>query len=198
MKYNNEHVYNLILNNTKRLLNERGIKGWSMDRLAKESSLAKNTLYKIVGSKREAILAVVFRDMGKIRTQLEAMLNKNPESITLEEYGEVFLMTFSNLHGSYLTEIILEFPGKGPKIEAEMKEMRKLLKRLIETVKKENWLREDLDIDLLFECLRGVSMEFIRMGYTGDVFVEKSRKVYNYLLHGITYHTKIEEVKKNE
>ncbi len=185
MKYNDEYVYELILDNTKRLLNERGVKGWSMDELARDSSVAKNTLYKIVGSKREAVSAVVFRDIEKVRLKLEYLMAKKAGTITLDDFIEGFLMTFSHLHIHYLTDVTLEFPASGLKIEKAVEEIRKLLIQLFETIKTERKLREDLDINLLFDCIRGISTEFIRLGYTDDIFVQKSRIIYEYLLHGI-------------
>ncbi|PKM54728.1 MAG: hypothetical protein CVV00_07190 [Firmicutes bacterium HGW-Firmicutes-5] len=185
MKYNNEHVLELILDNTKLLLNTKGVKGWSMDQLATASGLAKNTLYKIIGSKKDAILGVIYRDMDEVQHHIKERMKTEADTITIEDLFDTFLLTFSNLHGKYLTEVLLEYPGSGSRIEKQILEMRWLLAELFELVKERSHLRADIDIELLFNCLRGISTEFIRLGHTGESFAEKSRIAYGYLLKGI-------------
>ncbi|MDF1616758.1 TetR/AcrR family transcriptional regulator [Petrocella sp. FN5] len=185
MKYNNEHIFELILDNTKTLLNEKGVKGWSMDQLAMASGLAKNTLYKIIGSKKEAVLSVIYRDMDEVQHHLKKRLKTEADTIMIEDLIDTFLLTFSNLHGKYLKEVLIEFPGNGPRIENQINEMRWLLAELFELVRERSHLRADIDVELLFNCLRGISTEFIRLGYTGERFVEKSKTAYGYLLKGI-------------
>jgi AcrR family transcriptional regulator len=166
-------------------LNTKGVKGWSMDQLATASGLAKNTLYKIIGSKKDAILDVINRDMNEVQHHLKERLKTEADTIMIEDLIDTFLLTFSKLHGKYLTEVLLEYPGNGPQIERQIQEMRWLLAELFELVKERSHLRADIDIELLFNCLRGISTELIRLGHTGESFAEKSRIAYGYLLKGI-------------
>jgi AcrR family transcriptional regulator len=185
LKYNNEHILELILDNTKLLLNTKGVKGWSMDQLAMDSGLAKNTLYKIVGSKKEAIFGVIYRDMDAVQHHIRERIKKEADTIKIEDLIDTFLLTFSNLHGKYLAEVMVEFPDHGLRLEGQINEMRSLLVELVELVQERSHLREDINIGLLFNCLRGISTEFIRLGYTGESFAEKCRIAYGYILNGI-------------
>ncbi len=63
MKAHNDHIIAGVHANVRRLLLERGVKGWSMDELAEMSGLAKKTLYKIAGSREKVIHTVVVRDV---------------------------------------------------------------------------------------------------------------------------------------
>ena len=59
LKTNNEEVIRSVYSNTIRMVNDYGIRGWNMDDLARESGLAKNTLYKIIGNKEALIMNIV-------------------------------------------------------------------------------------------------------------------------------------------
>jgi AcrR family transcriptional regulator len=58
MKVDNEYTQDKVIENAKKMMLDFGLKGVNMGRLAKESGIAKATLYKIIGSKEELIAKV--------------------------------------------------------------------------------------------------------------------------------------------
>lgn len=185
MKVNNESVYELILDQTKELLNQYGIKGWSMDRLAKQSGVAKNTLYKIVQSKENAVYRVIVRDMEYINGELKAVIEANMAKVDTNALIDLFAELFGKMHGPYLQQFFLEYPASMLDIKSRVDRIEGLVLQLIEAMKEEEILRPDCDGVIVYESLRGMSIEFIQQGYSGEQFAHRVRQSFRYLVEGI-------------
>ncbi len=185
MKVNNESVYELVLDQTKGLLNQYGIKGWSMDRLAKQSGVAKNTLYKIIQSKENAVYQVIVRDMEYINGELVKVIRANMAKVDTNELIDLFATLFGKMHGPYLQEFFLEYPTSMLDIKSRVDRIEGLVLQLIEAMKEEGILRPDCEGAIVYEALRGMSIEFIQQGYSGEQFANRIRKSFRYLVEGI-------------
>lgn len=186
MKYNDQAILNNIYDKTKELLTIRGVKGWNMDQLAKESGLAKNTLYKIIGSKENVIIEVISRDIRIVCEQIEDLLNGDAKHIgDVLQVAEIFSNAMAKTHGAYLDEVYLEYPNSAKiiieKKQQTMDSLQAFLKRNIEN----NVFRQDVDEVLLVNILEGIFLQLLRMGDTGDKLLQQLTKTFDYLLNGV-------------
>jgi len=72
MKIHNEHIREKVNKCAKKLLYTHGVKGWNMTMLAAEAGLARNTLYKIIGSKEKLVETIV---LYQLRERAESILD---------------------------------------------------------------------------------------------------------------------------
>jgi len=112
MKVNNIEIEERIFKKTHDLILARGLKGRNMDTLAKECGLAKNTLYKIIGSKETLLENIVIRQLRKNLKIVDSMIQD------AGDYSKISISIpkkFSRLVAGFdkkaLPLIYLEYPG---------------------------------------------------------------------------------------
>ena len=71
MKIRDEKIQENVIRATEKLYLKQGINGWNMDTVARESGLAKNTLYKIIGSKEQLVVTIV---IGRLRHNVDEIV----------------------------------------------------------------------------------------------------------------------------
>lgn len=185
MKVNNDEIQNIVLDTTKKFIKEKGVKGFNMDELAAASGVAKNTLYKMIGSKEAIVFKALFDEFKKLDDQLENLMSRSIKKVQLEELSLFFTEMFTSTYGGYIKDILLEYPGNGRLLQEYMEEMRAKVIDHFKQRKALGDLREDLDVPVLFEILEGVTVQFIRSDYTGEALAERLIMAYDYILEGI-------------
>ncbi len=162
MKVNNIEIEERIFKKTQNLILSRGLRGWNMDTLAKECGIAKNTLYKIIGSKENLFGNIVIR---RLRQNLEMVDNMIQDA---DDYSKISISIpkkFSKLVAGFdkkaLPLIYLEYPG----IEKKAKElMRDLATNLIAAIRKgqeQKTVRDDVEPEFIFEIIRAISDHYV-------------------------------------
>lgn len=66
MKIGDKNIEKIVLDCTKKLLLQYGVKGWNMDDLASECGMSKRTLYKIIGNKEELLYQCYSNSMDRV------------------------------------------------------------------------------------------------------------------------------------
>lgn len=185
MKYNDQEVEEQIYDKVKNFLVTKGVKGWNMDMLAKESGLAKNTLYKIIGSKEKAIMNVILRDIVYLKNKLNNLLEASMASRNIDNIINLFSELFVSTHGEYLNEVLLEYPGSGKKVQKSTKLMDEIVIKFLKEKIEQGVLKSDCDPSIIHEMLQGTTIYFIQLGYYGDDLSKRLKISYEYLLNGI-------------
>lgn len=185
MKYNNQEIEEQIYNKTRLFLEERGVKGWNMDQLAKESGLAKNTLYKIVGSKEDVITNIVLRDMKYIESQLKLFFADESRHGEVVTVVKLFAELFTNTHGAYLNEVLLEYPSSGKKIKENKCIMEERVISFLNKKIKQGTFKPECEAEVIYEILNGITIHFIKLGYYGDTLLNRLIVSYKYIIYGI-------------
>ncbi len=111
MKVDDKHTKDRILKIAKAMMLEYGLKGVNMNKLAKESGVAKATLYKIIGSKEELITTITVDFFAETFGQLfESILCKNSfSSITNSDIEEIASLAIGKMRVIH-RQVFLEYP----------------------------------------------------------------------------------------
>ncbi len=187
MKINNEDIQNRVMDKTREMVINRGLKGWNMVDLAKETGLAKQTLYRIIGSKENIIEKVVLAQMEFTFGNFNRIFEKNlpyPETLALL-YKKVpeFITTGTRVT---LPEIYREYPSIEKKALAFEKKISTQLIAFLKRGIEENYFRADVDPKFLFDLMRGGILEhYLRAGLTGEALKDAVKKAFSYLLIGV-------------
>ncbi len=187
MKVNNLEIREMVVAKTLEMIISKGLRGWNMVDLAAQTGLAKQTLYRIIGSKEKVIEEVVISQMEYTFGGLDNLINENTDYITIGkkilEESPKFLSAFPRVT---LPEIYREYPA----IETKALQIQqKLSKRLISFIKRgmdEGIIRDDFKPGFLFDLMRGGVLEhYIRSGLTGTELQSTLQTAFSCFLEGI-------------
>ncbi len=190
MKVNNIEIEERIFQKTHDLILARGLRGWNMDTLAKECGLAKNTLYKIIGSKETLFEKIVMRQLSKNLQLVDRMIQASDDYSKISiSIPKRFSRLVSRFEKKALSLIYLEYPG----IEKKAKNlMRDLASNLISAIRKgqENkTVRDDVEPEFIFEIIKAVSDHYVlRSDLEGIEFENAYTKAMLCLNEGIIKH----------
>lgn len=185
MKYNDQKVIERLKEKTRELIVARGVKGWSMETLAKESGIAKSTLYRIIESKEALILDIVLSDMRKFEQEYEQILANREDFNFIEKIGKFISRNVTIYFGTYLNEALLEYPTLEDQVKANEEKIKNITIMFLELVKNQNEIRKDIDSVTFFESLMGIILHFIRLGYSGEVLTYKISIGFSFIIESI-------------
>lgn len=181
MKYRDENVEQKIIERTLEILEKRGLRGWNMAELAEETGLAKNTMYRIIGSKEKLMQQIAEVHCERIYSRLTQILETGGEYFaTLETLAT----TYAELSPSYFAEIFREFPRIETAIAEKNSQAHKKLIQYINRGKGMNLIRNDLSAESIFELLRAVGLYYS----ANESESERQNKIkfaFNCIFHGI-------------
>jgi len=190
VKFNDKQNERRVLDKTAELLLRRGIRGWNMDQLAAESGLAKNTLYRIIGSKEQLIERVIIDRcrMGMVR-MVEIIDREEDYLETLEAMADEFPQYMNTLYGDFLYEIFLEYPHLENAISSHRNELSEHFTDYLKRGIDEGYLREDLQPEMMFEFLQAIILFFVNKGLKGPEQAERIHEGFRCLLYGAVLDT---------
>ncbi len=190
MKINNLEIEERILKKTHDLILSRGLRGWNMDTLAKECGLAKNTLYKIIGSKETLFEKIVMRQLSKNLKTVDRMIQGT------DDYSKISISIpkkFSRLVSGFdvkaLNLIYLEYPGIEKKAKKLMRDLGSNLISAIRKGQENKTVRDDVKPEFIFEIIKAVSDHYIlHSDLEGEEFEKAYTKAMLCLNEGIIKH----------
>jgi AcrR family transcriptional regulator len=151
-----------------RLVNERGIDGFTVDDIARELSISKKTIYKYAEGKDELVSAF-------LRASLEDNLRRTTDEVGraqgLPAKLEAALHSYHRyrIPTSTLDGIRRSYPDAWALIEEQRREKLALVRGLVEAGVRSGELRGDLDLDILALLLDRFSAALIE----GDFLSER-------------------------
>lgn len=186
MKYNDGYTRHRIIALASELLQQKGIRGWNMDKLSQKAGLAKNTLYRTIGTKEDLMKEVLLHQITETQAKLVALTDRNlPYRSILEEMVQVFPELLAPLFTGLIQDIFNEFPA----IEEEVKKHRNIVtERIILFFKKgvaEGELTKDLNPQILFEMLQGIVLYSLKAADGEKDLKNRLSLSFRYLLDGI-------------
>lgn len=185
MKYNDKQSEQRVLEKTAELLSNRGIRGWNMDQLAAETGLAKNTLYRIIGSKEELIERVTLNQCRSVHLRIVNVINRETSymktlEIIVDEYPE-----HMSLYTNFFREVFLEYPRLEKTVRGYSDELKVRIIQFLERGIDEGYLRADLKAESVFEILQAISLFYIKAGAKDTELATKVREGFHCLLYGV-------------
>ena len=186
MKVRNADIQNMVLEQTRQMIVARGLKGWNMVDLAKQSGLAKQTLYRIIGSKEKVIERVVLSQMEKTFGYLNLIV---AESSDFREFATRFIKEAPGFLAMVpritLPEIYLEYPAIEKKATEFQIEITRPMLDFFHKAIAEGYIRDDITAEFLFDLARGGMLEhYIRSGLTGEKLQEALGLAFKCLYEG--------------
>ena len=185
MKFNDKQNERRVLDKTAEFLLRRGIRGWNMDQLAAESGLAKNTLYRIIGSKEQLIERVIIDRCRMGMAHMVGIIDRGEGYLeTLEAMADEFPQYMSTFYGDFLYEIFLEFPGLENAVRNHRNELSERFTDYLKRGIDEGYLREDLKPEEMLEFLQAIILFFVNQGLKGTEQAERIHEGFRCLLYG--------------
>jgi len=192
MKIHNEHIREKVNKSAKKLLYAHGVKGWNMTMLASEAGLARNTLYKIIGSKEKLVEAIV---LCQLRERAESILDfvredgnwgdKEAAIKTLERAIKRFAKNMSLFEPIIVPQIYREYPAIESKVDAEVERLSTLAHFYFDKGKEAGFIRKDVDSEVCMEVVSIIIKHYIQQGTHKSIFEDQVKKVLEYILVGI-------------
>lgn len=186
MKINDKQIESRIQERAAEIIFNRGIRGWSMDQLAADVGLAKNTLYKIINSKEELIEKVIIGYIHSVQSRLTEIIKMEPDYLTaLEKMISEFPNMLNSLYADSMQEIFLEYPSIEKQVRDHQDEMTQRIIAFFKEGIEQGILRKDAQADFIFEILQALILHFIKSGTKGPDLAGKIRLFLNFFIHGL-------------
>jgi AcrR family transcriptional regulator len=179
-------IHCLVLNKAAGFIAKRGPKGWSTAELARACGLAKNTLYKIIGSKEKLVETIVIGQIDATTDLLKNIILREEgyraATMRMLETGPDFLAERPRVAFS---EIFLEYPSLEPKALLHRKKAAAGIIDFIRVGQKGGHIRGDMEPEFLYDLVRGIVEHYTRTGLEGEKLSEALLKAFTCLREGV-------------
>ncbi len=186
MKIRDEKIRENVLRATGKLFLMHGINGWNMDTVARETGMAKNTLYKIIGAKEQLIESIV---INRLRNNIDAIVGifeKEKDFVRAIETGARHLAHSISLDNPLvLPRVFREYPAIKEKFDDISRELGTSIHGHLNRARKAGTIRKDVDNDILISMVTAVINHYLSENFKGKEFEEKLYTSFIYLLRGI-------------
>jgi hypothetical protein len=186
MKVNNIKIQDNIYEKTEKLFLQHGIKGWNMDTVAFEAGMAKNTLYKIIGTKEQLLGQIIISKLKKNIETIVGIFQNEPDFLKAVTIGVRQLTHRISMDNPLmLAQVFREYPEIKERFDAIASQLSTSIHDYLNRAKKTGIVREDIDNDVLISSVTAVINHYLNGNFKGREFEEKVYKSLTYLLHGI-------------
>lgn len=186
MKFNDVNIEQRILQKTADLILRRGIKGWNMDQLSQEVGLAKNTLYKIIGSKEGLIEKIIIENIRSVQKQIAGVIaNEKDPLVALEKVVIIFPNLLNNNCIDSMQEIFIEYPAIEKSVRRHQDEITESIIYFIDKCIQEGIIRSDITKEFMFEMLKGLVLHLIKNDTKGEEMSKELEVAFNCLMNGV-------------
>lgn len=186
MKIGDKNIEKIVLDSTKTLLLQSGVKGWNMDDLAKECGMSKRTLYKIIGNKEELLYQCYSNSMDKVIQSFKIFSAQDKDYSTLIE-------NMADQQVEHVEEYIIvnhktiktEYPRIDAMIHEKLVTRKNDFMAFLEKGKALGYLNEKVDPRVINNIISAL-MEFnINMCKTKREFESKIKEELDYIFSSI-------------
>jgi AcrR family transcriptional regulator len=185
MKIHDPKIEERILVCAENLILDKGLRGWNMDQLAAQAGMAKNTLYKIIGSKEKLIEIIVFNKAEYSSRMMFNIIDNEPDySVAMHKLFSV-LPDFFGTYNKFLGEIFMEYPALEEKLIRRRQELSAVIYNFFQKGKDNGILRADVDPMILIETLQAVTHFFLRHKQDSASFEKDIKVAFEYVIYGI-------------
>jgi len=135
-----------------------GLRGVTMDELAKELGVSKKTLYAYFPSKTALVEAALLDKFQEIEGELERISSESSSDFVAALHGMLacFQRHMDEIHPPFLRDIQREAPGMFELVEVRRRRIvRRHFGRLLSDGRGAGIIREDIAVDMMLEILLG-------------------------------------------
>lgn len=186
MKVSSADIRDKVLKTTRDLLRRKGLKGWNMDLLAQETGLAKNTLYKIIGSKEQLLTQAILSKMQEDLVQIEQILDEeNDYNLAVSRITKRFAELVKDSFDNVIPSIYLEYPAIEKNVRTAQIEIHASLRAFILKGMEQGMMRNDVAPEFILNLVEGIVLHYYRTGHTGDTFETAFHRAMDCLVNGL-------------
>ncbi len=186
MKVSNADIKARVIRTTCELLRKNGLKGWNMDLLAQETGLAKNTLYKIIGSKEQLLEQAILTKMRDDFVQIEQILVDEADyEQAVNRVTKKFAGLVKDSFDTVIPSIYREYPSIEKKVRASRSEIYASINAFIEKGIAQGIVRADVTPEFILDLVEGIVLHYYRSGYSGDAFEKAFQGAMDCLVNGL-------------
>lgn len=185
-KVQKPEIRDMVLQKATEFIAKRGSKGWSTAELARECGLAKNTLYKIIGSKEQLVETIVLEQINTTTDLLKSIIRQassyRSAALRMVQEGPSLLAERSRVT---FPEIFLEYPSLERRCLEHQKKAAAEIIRFIRQGQTAGHIRGDIEPEFLYDLIRGIVEHYIRSGLAGGAFAAALHKAFTCLREGV-------------
>lgn len=186
MKFNDVNIEKRVLDIVSDIILKNGIKGWNMDQLSEQAGLAKNTLYRIIGSKEDLIEKVTLAHIKGVQQKLVDISNSDADYFAaLEKIIHVFPELMSSIYANTFKEIFVEYPRIENSVRNYSDDVTKSIILFIQKGVNCGVLRKEVSPEYVYEIFKAIVMHYIKAGYNGQEMSSRLSKAFSYFVQGI-------------
>lgn len=186
IKYDDENIRKQILRHVGKIIFTKGTKGWNMDDLSARAGLAKNTLYRIIGSKEEIIKEAVIEHIKDVQSRLYVILHSDEDySSRLTKALNIFPDLLNAVYSESFSCVFRDFPS----IEATIINRRKEISKSIVDFINEGILNKELEknfnAEIVFETFQAIVLYYLKSDYKPHEKKSKISDAFGIIMNGI-------------
>jgi len=186
MKVDNRHTQERVLETAKQLMLEFGLKGVNMDKLAKQSGVAKATLYKIIGSKEDLITKITvdfFADtFGHI---FESILSKK----SYQNFSKTDIENFASLAVGKMRviqkQVFLEYPLIEKQVGIYMEGYKVKIVAKFKKLQDSGDITQDIAPANIYSFFRTIFMQMVMSSYSDFEVKNQLIEMYHVFFRGL-------------
>ncbi|HQQ22666.1 MAG TPA: TetR/AcrR family transcriptional regulator, partial [Spirochaetota bacterium] len=166
IKYDDANVKNQILLHVGEIIFTKGTKGWNMDDLSARVGLAKNTLYRIIGSKEEIIEESVLKHINDVQIKLSSIFQLNEEYIVrLKQAADIFPDLLNAVYSESFACVFNDFPSIEINVINRRKEINKNVIDFIKEGILNKELKNNINAEIVFEAFQAIVIYYLKSDY---------------------------------
>ena len=186
IKYDDENIRKQILRHVGEIIFTKGTKGWNMDDLSARAGLAKNTLYRIIGSKEDIIKEAVIEHIKDVQSRLYVILHSEEDySSRLKKALNIFPDLLNAVYSESFSCVFRDFPS----IEATIINRRKEISQNIVDFINEGILNKELkknfNAEIVFETFQAIVLYYLKSDYKPHEKKSKISDAFGIIMNGI-------------
>jgi AcrR family transcriptional regulator len=186
MKVCNADIGERVIRTAGDLLRRYGLKGWNMDMLANETGVAKNTLYKIIGSKEKLFEQVILSKMKEDLHQIGRIINEETDYVTsVNRITNKFVELTKDTFDYMIPRIYLEYPALERRVKSAQTEITRQILEFIQKGIDHEFIRNDVTPEFILDLIEGVILYYFQTCPTGAQFEKAFQSAMGCLIYGL-------------
>lgn len=170
----------------QQLIFAKGIRGWTMEDIAKQSGITKRTLYKIIPNKKKFIEQILIAHIQTVQKKIEQTINgSNDYLANIEEIIHEFPKYAMEIPSTTLNEIFLEYPSIENKVIQQRQELTQRIATYLQKGIDQGIIRPNISADMTIQMFQAMLLYFIKNHDDNEDFIKKIQISFTTILTGI-------------
>jgi AcrR family transcriptional regulator len=157
-----------------------------MDDLSARAGLAKNTLYRIIGSKEDIIKEAVIEHIKDVQSSLYGILHSEENySSRLKKALNIFPDLLNAVYSESFSCVFRDFPSVEATIINRRKEISKSIVDFINEGILNKELKKNLNAEIVFETFQAIVLYYLKSDYKPHEKKSKISDAFGIIMNGI-------------